>query len=131
MKRAMQMLTGSVLLSLAPLASARDDPDPTALRIASAFVNLAGTADNIFALVCALREGAAVQLMSPIEEGAQAMPEIVVIEPPTGRMSWSDVRMTLMFARDALQRYGLAHPTLEQLQAVLLGGDAVTPMARR
>ncbi len=129
MKRAMQLLTGSVLLSLAPLASAERDPapDPFALRIAAAFVKLAGSEDNILALVRSLHEGAPVHLVGPVEEGRDFMPEIVVIDPPTGPMAWNDVKMSLMLARDALQRYGIVHPTLVQLHAVLLGGDIATP----
>jgi hypothetical protein len=127
MKRAMQLLTGSVLFSLAPLASAEHDADPAALRIASAFVKLAGSEDNIMALVCALREGAPVHLVSPIDPGADFMPEIVVIEPPTGEMGWNDVKMALMLSRDALQRYNIVRPTLVQLHAALLGGDILTP----
>jgi hypothetical protein len=127
MKRAMQLLTGSVLFSLAPLASAERDPDPSALRIASAFVKLAGSEDNILALVCALHEGVPVHLVSPIDPGSDFVPEIVVVEPPTGEMPWNDVKMALMLARDALQRYGIVQPALVQLHAVLLGGDIATP----
>ena len=126
MKRAMQLFTGSVLLSLAPLASAERDPDPAALRIAAAFVKLAGSEDNILALVCALHEGVPVHLVSPMDPGADFMPEIIVLEPPTGEMGWNDVKLALMLARDALQSHDIVHPTLVQLHAVLLGGDIVT-----
>ena len=126
MKRAMQLFTGSVLLSMAPLAAA-DDPDPAALRIASAFVKLAGSEDNILALVCALREGVPVHLVSPIDAGRDFMPEIVVIDPPTEPMPWNDVKLALMLARDALQSHDLVRPPLVQLHAVLLGGDIETP----
>jgi hypothetical protein len=126
MKRAMQTLTGSLLISLAPLASAHED-DPTALKIAAGFVNLAGSEDNALALVYALREGATVRLTSPMAPASSGMPEITVIDPPTGAMSWNDVKMALMLARDALQRFGISHPTGEQLQAVLTGGDVNVP----
>jgi hypothetical protein len=127
MKRAMQLFTGSVLLSLAPFTSAETDSDPAALRIASGFVKLAGSEDNILALVCALREGAPVHLVSPVDPGTGFMPEIVVIDPPTGKMAWNDVKMALMLARDALQGYHIVQPTLVQLHAVLMGGDIDTP----
>ncbi len=127
MKQAMQAFTGSVLLSIAPLASAEHDPDPAALRIAAAFVRLAGSEDNILALACALHEGAPVHLVSPVDPGKDFMPEIVVIEPPTGAMGWNDVKMALMLARDALQSYNIVRPSLVQLHAVLLGGDITTP----
>ena len=127
MKRAMQLLTGSVLLSLAPFAGADSDPDPAALRIAATFVKLAGSEDNILALACALHEGVPVHLVSPIDPGRDFMPEIIVIEPPTGEMGWNDVKLALMLSRDALQSHNIVYPTLVQLHAVLLGGDIVTP----
>ena len=112
MKSAMQTLTGSLLASL---ARGTDDRDPQALKIALGFASLTGSEDNILALVDALRLGIAAQL------------ENIVIDPPTGRMEWNDVRMALMLTRDALQRFGIPHPTGEQLKAVLVGGDLTTP----
>jgi hypothetical protein len=114
MKHAKQNLAGS-LASLAPLAAAQRDRDPQAVKIALGFATLAGSEDNVLALVDALREGAAVRL------------ESTVIDPPTGRMGWNDVRMALMLTRDALQRFGIPHPNGEQLKAVLVGGDLTTP----
>src|SRR3982074_1417386 len=95
MKHAMPTLTGSLLISLAPLSRAQDDSDPTALKIASGFVNLAGSEDNILALVHALREGIAVRLVYA-DLASSATPEVTVIDPPTGRMSWNDVLRALM-----------------------------------
>ena len=127
MKRAMQVLTGSVFLSLAPLVNAEQTVDPAASRIAAAFVKLAGSPDNSLALVLALHDGVPVHLVSPPEIGVDFMPEIVVIEPPTGEMPWNDVKLALMLARDALQSHNIVRPSLVQLHAVLLGGDISTP----
>jgi hypothetical protein len=125
MKRAMQMLTGSLLISLAPIASAqRDDEHAAALRTASGFVDLAGSDDNILALAYALREGVGARLTFPTDPESSAVPDTVLIDPPTGKMEWNDVKMALMLARDALQRYGIARPTGEQLYAVMIGGEA-------
>jgi hypothetical protein len=121
------MLTGSLLISFAPLANAQDEEHPAALKIASGFVDLAGSDDNILALAYALREGVAVRLTFTADAQSRALPEVTVIEPPTGKMSWNDVKMALMLARDALQRFGITHPSGEQLQAVLLGGDCASP----
>jgi hypothetical protein len=129
MKRAMQMLTGSVLITLAPLAAAQDDEHVAALRVASGFVDLAGSQENILALAYALREGVAARLTFPLEPDA-ALPEVIVIDPPTGKLEWNDVKMALMLARDALQRYGITHPSGAQLQAVMLGGEASAPNGR-
>jgi hypothetical protein len=45
-------------------------------------------------------------------------------------MGWNDVKMALMLARDALRRHSISHPTLEELQAVLVGGEIVTPAGK-
>lgn len=117
MKSAMQKtLTGSLLASL---AREKGDRGPQALKIALGFAGLAGSEDNILALVDALRLGIPAELAFA--------PESIVIDPPTGRMEWNDVRMALMLTRDALQRFGIPHPTGEQLKAVLIGGDLTTP----
>ena len=112
MKSAMQPLTGSLLASL---ARGKGDRDPQALKIALGFASLAGSEGNILALVDALRLGITARL------------ESIDIDPPAGRMEWNDVRMALMLTRDALQRFGIPHPTGEQLKAVLVGGDLTTP----
>ncbi|HEY4997943.1 MAG TPA: hypothetical protein VII36_02310 [Usitatibacter sp.] len=130
MKRAMQMFGSSVLLSLAPLASARDDHDPAALKIAAGFVSFAGSEDNILALARALHEGVPVRIVSATALESSAVPDVVVIEPPTGKMGWNDVKMALMLARDALRRYGISRPTLQQLRAALTGGEAAMPQGK-
>lgn len=130
MKRAMQMLGSSVLLSFAPMASAHESADPAALKVASGFAALAGSEDNALALVCALHESAMVRLVSPTAADPSAVPDFIVFDPPTGRMGWNDVKMALMLARDALRRHNISQPTLEQLQAVLVGGDIMTPGGR-
>jgi hypothetical protein len=131
MKRAMQMFGSSVLISFAPLAGAQDErEDPVALKMAAAFVTLAGSEDNAMALVCAIREGMPVRLVAMREPAPNDVPEVIVFEPPTGRLRWSDVKMALMLSRDALRRYGISRPTLGELQAVLVGGDITAPGGR-
>ena len=131
MKRAMHAIGSSFLLSLAPMAGAQDrQEDPAALKVASGFVSLAGSEDNILALVRALHEGVAVRLVAGGAGLSAHVPEIVMITPPTPAMGWNDVKMALMLARDALRRHAISSPTLEQLQAVLLGGDITTPAGK-
>jgi len=126
MKRAMQLLGSSMLLAFAPMANAHDTGDPMALKVASGFAALAGSEDNAVALVGALHDGTSARLLCVDEEFPSAVPDILVFDPPTGPMGWNDVRMALMLARDALRRHLVYHPTPEQLQAVLLGGEITT-----
>jgi len=127
MKRAMQMSAGSATSWLAPVASPLEGEDPAALKTAAGFVTFAGSEQNILALVYALREGLPVRLVSTASQDSPGVPQGVLIEPATGPMSWNDVKMALMLARDALRRYGLSRPSLPQLRAVLMGGEATTP----
>lgn len=133
----LQMLAGSVLAamgSLTPAHSSGTDRPPAehesmVVKIAAGFVALAGSAQNALALVAAIREGMAVQLVYP---GAtpESPPRHVAIDPPTPPMDWSDVRMSLMMARDALTGFGVLRPSGEQLQAVLMGGEVAVPGTR-
>lgn len=45
------------------------------------------------------------------------------ITPPTGKMGWGNVFISLALAKTALANAGITDPTAEQLQAALTGGD--------
>jgi len=130
------MLASSLLAAMAPLAASQanaDDRDVreyalTVAQIAAGIVNLAGSEDNAVALVESLRGGAPVRLIAAAND--DAVPAVTMIEPPTGPMDWSDVRMALMLARDALANVGIYRPAAEQLRAVLVGGEFAAPGGR-
>jgi len=127
--RSAHVLAGSLLAAMAPLADARDPVDERGVKehaanvakIASGFVNFAGSGDNAVALVESLHEGAPVHLSYPEADGS--VPGVVPFEPPTGAMDWPDVRMALMLARDALLGLGISRPSGDQLRAVMVGGQ--------
>lgn len=135
--RNLQLVAGSILAALGPsrpASSEETDREAQAhesmlARIAAGFAALAGGPENALALVASLREGVAVQLVYPAAIPG-ALPQAIAIDPPTGPMEWSDVRMSLMLTRDALTGFGVLRPTAEQLLAALLGGHAAVPGAR-
>jgi hypothetical protein len=135
--RSAQLLAGSLLAAMAPLAAAQSPGDERAVReyvatvakIAAGFTSFAGSEDNAVALVEALHEGVPVNL-SYASDDPQRLPGVLTIEPPTGPMDWNDVRMALMLARDALIGIGISRPPAEQLHAVLLGGHVIAPSGR-
>ena len=118
-----------------------------AQKIASNFGNLAGSEDNALALVNALRNGDTVKLTYPApkppttDTGTKppttdtgTKPPVppttkppatttTTIDPPTGKMGWGNVKISLALAQDALARAGITNPTGEQLQAALNGGS--------
>lgn len=127
MKLVIRMPACRLPISRAPLAGAQKDQDTVAIKIALSFAQLAGSQDNALALVHALRDGIEVRLITSIALAAAARPGITEIAPPTGRMTWHDVKMALMLARDALQRYRISHPAREELRAALTGGEVTGP----
>jgi hypothetical protein len=107
------------------LALAQVDGDNrNASRVAANFKQLAGSEENALALVNALRSGQRVTLVS--EAGGAKLPVTTTFELPTGPMPWDNVVISLALARDSLARAGIAHPTAEQLEAALLGGEVST-----
>lgn len=114
---------GETRVAVTPSGALAEDYTRTAARIASQYVRLAGSEDNALALVIALREGTSVQLTMPESAATAGLPEITTIDPPTGRLEWSDVRFALVTAQGVLYRLGIRQPTGEQLQATLVGGE--------
>ena len=127
--RAMRILAVVVLVVIivgAPAALAQADrgEDRNASRVAANFKQLAGSEENALALVNALRSGQRVTLVS--DAGGAKLPVTTTFELPTGPMPWDNVVISLALARDSLARAGIAHPTAEQLEAALLGGEVST-----
>jgi hypothetical protein len=113
------MLAGFLLVAVAPNAAAQAD---RAVKIAAQYATLAGSPDNALALVEALHYGSSVKLIQP-QPLERHIPIMVVIDPPTGAMDWTDIDRALAMAQAALARAGITRPTAEQLEEALLGGD--------
>jgi hypothetical protein len=146
MKRNMKILATSLLLAFAPLAGAQvaadvdtqvsvldrvgsnRGPALVAAKIADNFTSLAGSEENALALVNALRTGETVQL-TYAPTGTATTPTVSTIDPPTGKMGWGNVKISLALAQDQLARLGITSPTPEQLQAALNGGDVIVTNA--
>jgi hypothetical protein len=145
MKRSMRLLAGSLLIALSPLAAAQAAGDPidtqvtkldttaanrgqtlVASKIASNFSNLAGSKENSLALVNALRNGTNTTLTyttAATTPGGTPTTTTATYAPPTGKMGWGNVKISLALAQDSLARAGVTNPTAEQLQAALNGGS--------
>jgi hypothetical protein len=114
-----------------------------ATRIASTFSSLAGSQDNSLALVEALRNGTPVTLTPPDDGttsgtgtttgtaggtgttsgGTTSGGTGTTITPPTGKMGWGEVFISLALAKAELANLGITNPTPDQLQAALTGGS--------
>jgi hypothetical protein len=129
MKLATHLALAIFMVATLP-ARADDGIDAEARRVASRFVQLAGSEDNALALVLALRHGSPVQLVQP-DDDATTLPETVCVETPTAPMAWNDVRIALLHAQDMLLRAGLTRPPPAAVQAALLGGEIVASDGHR
>ena len=145
MRIKMRILAATLLVALAPLAQAQVTGGTTpesnkgqtlvAGKIASNFVNLAGSKDNSLALVNALRTGTEVKLVTevapPAGSPAGTLPTTTTttFTPPTKPMGWGNVKHALALAQDQLARAGITNPTAAQLQTALMGGNLVVTNA--
>jgi hypothetical protein len=151
MKNEMRVLAATLLDAFAPLVAAQTSTGGTttgttateqnkgqaqvAGKIASNFVNLAGSKDNSLALVNALRTGTAVSLVTEVPPPAGSPPGTLptttttTFTPPTKPMGWGNVKHALALAQDQLTRAGITNPTSAQLQTALMGGDLVVTNA--
>jgi len=128
MKSRIRMLAASLAIALSPMALALSSGgldgqvtklDATAAnrgqglvatKISSNFHTLAGSRDNSLALVNSLRTGSTVNLVTTTTTpGTGGAPDVVTtttttFDPPTGKMGWGNVKISLALAQDVLAR---------------------------
>lgn len=92
-------------------------------RIAGDFTDLAGSEDNANALVQSLRNGETVNL------AGSTPTETVSFDPPTGKMGWGNVFISLALAEESLKQAGVSDPTTAQLVTALNGGTLTVTTA--
>lgn len=104
------------------LASTRGEAAVSS-RISSEFTQFAGSSANADSLVAGLRNGTSVTLTSTDANGATAS---TTFTPPTGKMGYGSVFISLSLAKQQLAGLGITEPTAQQLQAALVGGTVTT-----
>jgi hypothetical protein len=88
-------------------------------RISSDFSAFAGSTSNADALVTGLRNGTAITLSSTDAKGVTTS---TTFTPPTGKMGYGNVYISLALAKQQLAGLGITDPTAQQMQAALVGG---------
>jgi hypothetical protein len=104
------------------LASTRGEANVSG-RISSDFGAFAGSTANSDALVSGLRNGTAITLMTTDAKGVTTA---TTFTPPTGKMGYGNVYISLALAKQQLAAVGITQPTAQQLQAALNGGTVTT-----
>jgi len=110
-------LAASLLSASSAMAAAL--PDASQARIATDYATWAGGRDNAEALVSGLHRGTSITLSTKGSFNDVSLAGFT----PQGPMSYPDVNSALARARSDLERLGVRHPTAEQIQAALIGGD--------
>ncbi|OGP30707.1 MAG: hypothetical protein A2038_15605 [Deltaproteobacteria bacterium GWA2_57_13] len=80
-------------------------------------------------VVTGLRNGTPITLTSTVPGSTPGAPPVATtttINPPTGKMGFGNVFISLALAKQQLGQLGITQPTPEQLQAALLGGSITT-----
>ena len=108
----------SAIAATAPQSSSSDNS-----RLASQYSEWAGGKSNAESLIAGLRSGSPVTLST---YGANRSVSIAGFTP-AGPMSHGAVSNALANAQRSLSRLGITHPTAEQIQAALIGGEVLLP----
>lgn len=88
-------------------------------KLSSEFSTFAGSTANSDALVAGLRNGTPITLSST---NAQGVTTSTTFTPPTGKMGYGNVFISLAVAKQDLANAGITQPTAQQLQTALMGG---------
>jgi len=112
-----------VLLAAASLAAsgawAADVPGGDFGRLSSQYAGWAGGKTNADNLIGGLRSGSSITLVTNTPGGSVSLAGFT----PSAPMTYGQVSSTLANARESLKRIGIVHPTAEQIQAALIGGE--------
>lgn len=92
-------------------------------KISSEFSTFAGSTANADALVTGLRNGTAITLTTT---DAKGLTTATTFTPPTGKMGYGNVFISMSLAQQQLADLGITQPTAQQLQAALAGGTVTT-----
>jgi hypothetical protein len=114
-------LAASLAVSLLSASSAFAGTllDASQARLATDYSAWAGGRDNAEALVSGLHRGTSITLSTTGRDNDVSLAGFT----PGAPMSYAEVGAALGRARSDLTRLGVRHPTAEQIQAALIGGD--------
>ena len=114
-------LAASLAASLAAASSAMAATAPAgdSTRIISQYSSWAGSRANSEALVNGLRHGTTITLVTTSPDHTVSLAGFT----PAGALGEDEIGRALSGAQRTLHRLGVVHPTAEQIQAALIGGD--------
>lgn len=117
--RALAISLAASLAALPALAATGASADGSG--ISTHYSDWAGGKDNADALVAGLRNGTPVTIVTKGNDRAVSLAGFT----PASSMSYHQVDSALGAAQRSLAHVGITHPTAEQIQAALIGGEVV------
>jgi hypothetical protein len=106
-------------VALAAPAMAAPAASNEGARLTSQYSTWAGGAANAEALVSGMHSGAAITLVTHGSDRNMSLAGFT----PSAPMGYGQIDSALGSARRSLARVGISHPTAEQIQAALIGGE--------
>jgi len=92
-------------------------------RLSSQYADWAGGKSNADAIVNGLRGGTSITLVTTAADRSVSLAGFT----PGRAMGYADIRASLASAQRLLSRLGIAHPTAEQIQSAMIGGEIAMP----
>ena len=92
-------------------------------RLSTQYSDWAGGKSNADALITGLHGGSPITLVTPGPNNTVSIAGFT----PSAALSHSAVGSALANAQRSLARLGISHPTAEQIQSALIGGEIVLP----
>lgn len=92
-------------------------------RLSNQYSDWAGGKSNADALITGLHGGSPVTIVTPGPRNTVSIAGFT----PSSSMSYAAVGNALANAQRSLSRLGITHPTAEQIQSALIGGEIVLP----
>ena len=119
-----RLLRAALCAALVAAAPAwAESPPGDFSRLSSQYAAWAGGKSNADAIVNGLRGGTSITLVTTAADRSVSLAGFT----PRRTMGYADIRAALSSAQHSLSRLGIAHPTADQIQSALIGGEIALP----
>jgi len=121
MQRLLRATLCAALVAAAPAWA--ESPPGDFSRLSSQYAAWAGGKSNADAIVNGMRGGSSITLVTAAPDRSVSIAGFT----PAAAMGYGQIRSALATAQQSLARMGISHPTAEQIQAALIGGEITLP----
>ena len=120
-QRLLRAALSAALVAAAPAWA--ESPPGDFLGLSSQYAGWAGGKSNADAIVNGLRGGISITLVTTAADRSVSLAGFT----PGRAMGYAGIRAALASAQQSLSRLGITHPTAEQIQSAMIGGEIAMP----